>query len=67
MSIGRSVASPRGLALDPGHPKSLGPGRLENVLSRVIQVLLCLVGLILLSPVMLLVALAVKVGSRGPV
>src|SRR5262245_22120639 len=67
MSIGRSVASPRGLALDPGHPESLRPGRPENVPSRVIQVLLCLAGLILLSPVMLIVAMAVKLGSRGPV
>ena len=43
------------------------PPRGQNVMSRAFQILLCVVGLLLLSPVMLLVALGVKLGSRGPV
>ena len=43
------------------------PPRGQNVMSRAFQILLCVIGLLLLSPVMLLVALAVKLGSRGPV
>ena len=48
-------------------PVPLLPPRGQNVMSRAFQILLCLVGLLLLSPVMLLVALGVKLGSRGPV
>ena len=46
---------------------SLLPPRGQNVMSRAFQILLCVIGLLLLSPVMLLVALGVKLGSRGPV
>ncbi len=59
VSLGRQVA-------DAGR-LSLQPARGQNATSRAIQVLLCLVGLLLVSPVMLLAALAVKLTSRGPV
>ena len=59
MSLGRSVADARELSLMPG------PG--QNFASRAFQIFLCLIGLILLSPVLLLVAVGVKLGSRGPV
>jgi lipopolysaccharide/colanic/teichoic acid biosynthesis glycosyltransferase len=41
--------------------------RAESAVSRLIQVMLCLGGLIVLSPVLLLVALAVRLSSPGPV
>jgi lipopolysaccharide/colanic/teichoic acid biosynthesis glycosyltransferase len=59
VSLGRSAVEPRDLPMIPG------PG--QNVASRAFQIFLCLIGLILLSPVMLLVAIGVKLGSRGPV
>ena len=42
-------------------------GPRQMLASRLFQVLLCLIGLALLSPVMLLVAVGVKLTSRGPV
>ena len=59
VTFGRSVAHVRDLPL--------APGPAQNVASRLFQVLLCLIGLALLSPVMLLVSLGVKLTSRGPV
>jgi lipopolysaccharide/colanic/teichoic acid biosynthesis glycosyltransferase len=60
-----SVSLRRSAVRAPSVP--LLPPRGQNVMSRAFQILLCLVGLLLLSPVMLLVALGVKLGSRGPV
>jgi len=59
VSLGHPMAAARRMPIDPG--------RGQNVASRAFQVLLCLVGLSLLSPVMALVALAVKLSSRGPI
>src|SRR5438045_2202946 len=58
MTIGGRVVATRPLSVRPGG---------ENVVSRGLQVLLCIIALALLSPVMLLVALPVKATSRGPV
>jgi len=59
------------VTLEPGvavpHELVLEPARGQNLASRVFQILLCLVGLALLSPVMALVAISVKLTSRGPV
>jgi exopolysaccharide biosynthesis polyprenyl glycosylphosphotransferase len=41
--------------------------RLQNIVKRVLDVVLAVVGLIVLLPVLALVALAVKCSSRGPV
>jgi lipopolysaccharide/colanic/teichoic acid biosynthesis glycosyltransferase len=55
LSLGRGDA--RAAQLSPG----------PNVASHAIQILLCLVGLLAVSPVLLIVAGAVKLSSRGPV
>lgn len=49
--------------------RSLGESRArrEPVVSRTIQLLLCVVGLALLSPILAVLAFAVKLTSRGPV
>jgi lipopolysaccharide/colanic/teichoic acid biosynthesis glycosyltransferase len=60
-----SVSLRRSAVRAPSVP--LLPPRGQNVMSRAFQILLCLVGLLLLTPVLLLIALAVKLGSHGPV
>src|SRR5262245_8222707 len=57
LSLGREDARVPGFSPQPG----------QNVASRAIQILLCLIGLLACSPVLLLVAGAVKLSSRGPV
>ncbi len=49
------------------HDLPVAPGPADNLASRLFQILLCVIGLALLSPIMGLVALAVKLTSRGPV
>ncbi len=39
----------------------------QSVLKRVIDIVISIVGLIILSPLMLLISLAIKIDSRGPV
>jgi lipopolysaccharide/colanic/teichoic acid biosynthesis glycosyltransferase len=55
----RHVTSPREIPVDAA--------RGQNLASRAFQILLCLAGLAILSPVMALIALAVKLTSRGPI
>jgi lipopolysaccharide/colanic/teichoic acid biosynthesis glycosyltransferase len=62
------------MALMAGHRRVLHQRRVplrsprgQNTLSVGIQMLICLLGLAVLSPLLVLIALAVKVGSRGPV
>src|SRR5262245_52991544 len=57
LSLGREDARAPRLSPQPG----------PNLTSRAIQILLCLIGLVACSPVLLLVAGAVKLSSRGPV
>src|SRR5262245_32247444 len=45
----------------------LEPAPVQNLASRAVQVFLCLLGLVLLSPIMAAVALGVRLTSRGPV
>ncbi|HEV8441085.1 MAG TPA: sugar transferase [Methylomirabilota bacterium] len=59
MSLGRPTAGARGW--------SVPSGRGQNLVSRGIQTLLCLVALVLLSPVLAAVAVAVKLTSHGPI
>ncbi|MBI2469465.1 MAG: sugar transferase [Candidatus Rokubacteria bacterium] len=55
--------TPSGLLFAPGFRKS----RLALAMARVMSLLVAVVGLIALSPVLGLIALAIKVDSRGPV
>src|SRR5262245_16468871 len=57
LSLGREDARAPRLSPQPG----------PNLTSRAIQILLCLIGLVACSPVLLLIAGAVKLSSRGPV
>ncbi|HEY3413864.1 MAG TPA: sugar transferase [Armatimonadota bacterium] len=52
-------------AKPPGPPVPLARGYL--LAKRVIDVVLCSVGLVVLSPLLLLVAIAIKIDSRGPI
>jgi exopolysaccharide biosynthesis polyprenyl glycosylphosphotransferase len=46
--------------------KRFGPSRCEQVFGRALSLLVAIVGLVLLSPLMALIALAIKLDSRGP-
>ena len=50
-----------------GSLSTLAPSPGQNLASRLFQIALCVVGLLLLSPVMVVVAIGVKLTSRGPV
>src|SRR5262249_45986443 len=59
VSLGRQATANRGL--------SLGTSQGQNLVSRAIQVLLCVAALLVLSPLLLAVAAVVKLTSRGSI
>lgn len=60
----------RAASEDPGPTPPRPPGaraRVEDVLIRALNILVAVVGIILFLPLMLLIAVAIKLDSRGPV
>lgn len=66
---GWGQAPPAATRLDPGEPvpEASRIGALSTAIKRALDLILSLIGLILLAPVMLVIAIAIKLDSPGPV
>jgi len=60
-------ARPRAHAAQPRHLRARTRGRFQPAFARALSLLVAIAGLIVLAPVMAVIALAIKRGSRGPV